>query len=73
MSSKHPLTIASVLKSIKNIDKGLFTKNNVLLECRGERWCQMLYWLVVTRQCNTRSLVECSHVKTMLGQQEALE
>ena len=29
-------------------------------------------WLVVTRLCNTRSLVECSHVKTMLGQQEAL-
>ena len=73
LSSKHPLTIASVLKSIKSTDKGLFTKNNVLLECCGEHWCQMLYWLVVTRQCNTLSLVECSHLKTMLGQQEALE
>ena len=54
-------------------DQGLFTTNNVLPECHGERWCQMLYWLVVTKLCNTRSLVECSHVKTMLGQREALE
>ena len=63
VSSKHRLTIASLQKSIKNTDKGLFTKNNVLLECHGESWCQMLYWLVVTRLCNTRSVVECSHVK----------
>ena len=71
--SKHPLTIASVQKSTNSTDKGLPTKNNVLPECHGERWCQMLYWLVVTRLCNTHSLVERSHVKTMLGQQEALE
>ena len=52
VSSKHPLTIASVQKSVKNTDKGLFTKNNVLPECHRERWCQMLYWLVVTRLWN---------------------
>ena len=71
VSSKHPVTIANVQKSIKL----LFTKHNVLPECHGECWCQLLYWLMVTRLCKffTRSLVECSHVKTMLGQQEALE
>ena len=55
-------------ESIKSTDKGLFTKNNVLWSVMENAGCQMLYWLVVTRLCNTRSLVECSHVKTMLGQ-----
>ena len=57
----------------KSLTKASLLKTYVLLECHGERWCQMLYWLVVTRLCNTRSLVECSHVRTMLGQREALE
>ena len=30
-------------------------------------------WWLPGYASNTRSLVECSHVKTMLGQQEALE
>ena len=34
-------------KRAKEHHKGLFTENNVLPECRGERWCQMLCWLVV--------------------------
>ena len=33
--------------------KGSLLKTNVLPECHGERWCQMLYWLAVTRLCNT--------------------
>ena len=41
--------------------------------CHGECMCRMPYWLVVTRLCYTHSLVECSHVKAMLGQQEALD
>ena len=70
---KAPSDYSKHTKDRQNTDKGLFTKNNVLPECHGDRWCQMLYWLVVTRLCNTCSLVECSHVKTMLGQREALE
>ena len=30
-------------------------------ECHGERWCQILYWLVVTRLCYTYSLVMCKN------------
>ena len=49
VSSKHQ----QAEKSIKGTDKGLFAKNNALPECDREHWCQMLYWLVVTRLCNT--------------------
>ena len=66
--SKHKrasqvLTKASLLKTMHC---------RIVMENAG---CQMLYRLVVTitRLCNTHSLVECSHVKTMLRQSEALE
>ena len=70
VSSKDRLTIASTKEHQKYWQRTLYY---VLPECFREHWCQMLYWLVVTRLCNTHSLVECSHVKTMLGQREALE
>ena len=66
-------SVASMQRASKALTKASLLKTNVLPECHGERWCQMLYWLVVTRLCNTYSLVECSHVKAMLGQREALE
>ena len=49
---KAPSDYSEHAKSIKNTDKGLFTtKTNVLMECHGVRWCQMLYWLVVLDYC----------------------
>ena len=35
-------------KHQKYTDKDLFTKNNVLLEGHGERWCQMLWDRIVS-------------------------
>ena len=55
------LKAPSEYSKYKSTDKGFFTKNNVLPEYHGECWCQMLYWLVVTRLCNTHSLVECKN------------
>ena len=66
-------SVASMQRASKALTKASLLKTNVLPEYHGERWFQMLCWLVVTRLCNTHSLVECSHVKTMLGQREALE
>ena len=35
--TQHPLSIASMQKSIKSRDKGLFTKKGLL--CHGKHWC----------------------------------
>ena len=45
----------------KRASKVLTKASLLLLECDGKCWCQMLYWLVVTRPCITHSIVECKN------------
>ena len=66
---KVPSYYSKYAKSIKSTDKGLFTRKFTV------PWRTLVSnaMLVSGYQAIAHSLVECSHVKTTLGQQEALE
>ena len=58
---KAPSDYSKRKRAPKVLTKAYFPINNVLPERDGKRWCQLLYWLVVTRLCNAHNLVECKY------------